>query len=87
MYCNKYIIQLYFEFSINSLRQKAVSKRVKDVLHYLFSLCRSLQHAELSRSVIDPELFSHGAYDKFFVTLATKMPYLTFYDKLRHFLI
>ena len=48
---------------------------------------RPAQLVELSRSEFDPELFSHGAYDKFFVTVATKVPYLTFCDKMRHFLI
>ena len=35
----------------------------------------------------DPELFSHSAYVKFVVTFATKVPYLTFCDKMRQFLI
>ena len=39
------------------------------------------QLAEHSRSEFDPELFSHSAYNKFFVTFATKVPYLTFCDK------
>ena len=50
-------------------------------------LCTLLQLGELSRSVFDPELFSHSAYDKFFVTFATKVPYLTFSDKIRQILI
>ena len=45
------------------------------------------QLAELSRSEFDPELFSHSAYNKFFVTFATKVPYLTFYNKMRQLLI
>ena len=42
---------------------------------------RPAQLAELSRSEVDQELFSHGAYVKFFVTFATKVLYLTFCDK------
>ena len=48
---------------------------------------RPSQLAELSRSEFDPKLFSHRAYDKFFVTFATKLPYLTFCDKMRLLLI
>ena len=48
---------------------------------------RLSQLAELSHSEIDQELFSHSAYVKFFVTFATKVPYLTFWDKMRQFLI
>ena len=47
---------------------------------------QALQLAELSRSEIDPELFSHSAYNKFFVTFAKKVPYLTFCDKIDIFL-
>ena len=43
---------------------------------------RPAQLAELPRSVFDPELFPHSAYVKFFVTFATKVPYLTFSDKM-----
>ena len=44
---------------------------------------RPAQLAELPRSEIDPELFiHHSAYLKFFVTFATKVPYLTFCDKI-----
>ena len=48
---------------------------------------RPAQLAELCRSEFDPELFSHSAYDKFFVTVATIVPYLTFCDKMRKFSI
>ena len=48
---------------------------------------RPTQLAELPRSKFDPELFSHSAYDKFFVTFTTKVSYLTFCDKMRQFLI
>ena len=44
---------------------------------------RPSQLAELSRS----ELFSHSAHVNFFVTFATKVPYLTFSDKMRQFLM
>ena len=40
-----------------------------------------------SSRVFDPELFSHSPYVKLFVTLATKVPYLTFCDKMRQFFI
>ena len=43
---------------------------------------RPAQLAELPRSKFDPELFPHSAYVKIFVTFATKMPYLTFCDKM-----
>ena len=48
---------------------------------------RPSQLAELSRSECDPELFSHISYLKFFVKFATKVPYLTFCDKMRPLLI
>ena len=51
---------------------------------------RLAQLSKLSRSEFpdpDPELFSHGAYDKFFVTFPAKVPYLAFCDKMRQFLI
>ena len=48
---------------------------------------RPSQLGELSRSEFDPELFSHSMYVKFFVTFATKVPYLTFCDKMRQFLM
>ena len=43
---------------------------------------RPAQLAELPRSKFDPELFPHIAYVDFFVTFATKVPYLTFCDKI-----
>ena len=48
---------------------------------------RPAQLAELARSEFDPELFSRSAYVNFFVTFATKVPYLIFCDKIRHFFI
>ena len=48
---------------------------------------RPAQHAELSRSEFDPELFFCSMYVKFFVTFETKVPYLTFCDKKGQFLI
>ena len=48
---------------------------------------RPAQLAELSRSEFDPELFSRSMYVKFFVTFETKVPYLTFCDKMRQFFI
>ena len=41
-------------------------------------ISRPAQLAELLRSEFDPELFSHA---QFFVTFATKVPYLTLCDK------
>ena len=59
-------------------------RKVKIELHsHKFSyMCRPAQLAELSRSKFDPELFSHSAYDKFFVTFATKVSYLTFCNEM-----
>ena len=48
---------------------------------------RPSQLAQLSRSEFEPELFSHSACIKFFVTFAKKVPFLTFCDKVRQFLI
>ena len=48
---------------------------------------RPAKLVELSRREFDPELFSHCAYVKFFVTFATKVAYLTFCDKMRQFFI
>ena len=42
---------------------------------------RPAQLAELPRSKFDPELFPYSVYVKFVVTLATKVPYLTFCKK------
>ena len=53
----------------------------------IFTQIRPAQLAELPRSEFDPELFPHSAYVKFFVTFATKVPYLTFCDKVRQFLV
>ena len=44
--------------------------------------CRPAQIAELPRSKFDPELFPHSAYVEIFVTFATKVPYLTFCNKM-----
>ena len=43
---------------------------------------RPAQLAELPHSEFGPELFPHSAYVNFFVTFATKKPYLTFWDKM-----
>ena len=48
---------------------------------------RPARIAELPRSKFDPELFPHSAYVEIFVTFATKVPYLTFCDKMIQFLI
>ena len=54
---------------------------------YTFLDGRPTQLLELSRSQFDPEFFSHRAYVKFYVTFVTKVPYLTFCDKMRQFLV
>ena len=59
---------------------------MRNIILQIGEICRSAQLAELPRSEFDPELFPHNAYVKFFVTFATKVPYLTFYDKMRQFL-
>ena len=43
---------------------------------------RPARNAELPRSKFDPELFPHSAYVEIFVTFATKVPYLTFCNKM-----
>ena len=43
---------------------------------------RPVRIAELPRSKFDPELFPHSAYVEIFVTFATKVPYLTFCNKM-----
>ena len=43
---------------------------------------RPARIAELPRSKFDPELFPHSAYVEIFVTFATKVPYLTFCNKM-----
>ena len=48
---------------------------------------RPAQLTELPRSKFDPEILPHSAYVKFFVTVATKVLYLTFCDKMRQSLI
>ena len=48
----------------------------------LMLTARLAQFAELPCSKFDPELFPHSTYVKFFVTFATKVPYLTFCDKM-----
>ena len=62
------------------------SKRGEVGNEYLLTF-RPAQLAELSRSEFDPELFSLNAYDKFFVTFATKVKYKTFFDIMRQFLV
>ena len=56
------------------------------ILVFFYNLCASLsrpaQLAELPRSKFDPKLFPHSVYVKIFVTFATKVPYLTFCDKM-----
>ena len=48
---------------------------------------RPAQLAELPRSEFDSELFSHSEYVKFFATFATKVPFLTFCNKMSQVLI
>ena len=64
-----------------------------DYLYYLenpkkLSLTdRPAQLGELPCSEFDPELYPHSAYVKLFLTFATKVPHLTFCDKMWQFLI
>ena len=46
---------------------------------------RLARPTELPCSKFDPELFSHSAYLKFFVTFMPKVPYQTFCYKMRQF--
>ena len=61
------------------------------IIKYLKYICtnrvsvgenRPAQLAELPHSEFGPELFPNSTYVKFFVTFATKKPYLTFWDKM-----
>ena len=45
-------------------------------------ITRPSQLAELSRNEFEPELLTHSAYAKFFVTFATKVSYLTFGNEM-----
>ena len=45
-------------------------------------ISRPARIVELPRSKFDPELFPHSAYVEIFVTFATKVPYLTFCNKM-----
>ena len=75
-------------FSIPFLLMPLPSHNISDPLRTTSSYHRLSQLAELSHSKYDRELFiSVSAYVKFFVTFATKVPYITFCDKMRQFLI
>ena len=65
---------------LNSINAIEVPRYLGDI--FGISLGRPAQLAELPRSKFDPELFPHSAYVKIFVTFATKVPYLTFCDKM-----
>ena len=51
-------------------------------MDFLACYSRPARIAELPRSKFDPELFPHSAYVEIFVTFATKVPYLTFCNKM-----
>ena len=52
---------------------------------FVFLWIRPAQFEKLPRSEFDPELSPHSPYVKFFATFVTKVPYLTFCDKIRQF--
>ena len=52
------------------------------VLFFFWVVPRPARIAELPRSKFDPELFPHSAYVEIFVTFATKVPNLTFCNKM-----
>ena len=70
-------------------RPKQLPEIVKTALQSLWWAAgnRPARIAELPRSKFDQELFPHSAYVEIFVTFATKVPYLTFCDKMRQFLM
>ena len=60
-----------------------VVHQFKNFITFLRDLLnRPARIAELPRSKFDPELFPHSAYVDIFVTFATKVPYLTFCNKM-----
>ena len=48
----------------------------------MLGIARPARIAELPCSKFDPELFPHSEYVEIFVTFATKVPYLTFCNKM-----
>ena len=52
------------------------------IIDNILTIIRPAQLAELPRSKFDPELFPHSTYVEIFVTFATKVPYLTFCNKM-----
>ena len=74
-------------FAIPFLLVPLPSHNIPDPLRTTSYYQRLSQLAELSHSKFVPQLFPHNACVKFFVAFATKVPYLTFCDKMRRFLI
>ena len=69
----------------NSIHLNAISQSTNwtlDVVQVEGGGSRPARIAELPRSKFDPELFPHSAYVEIFVTFATKVPYLTFCNKM-----
>ena len=64
--------------------QQPFPSRLKLSMGHCKGLSRSrpARIAELPRSNFDPELFPYSAYVEIFVTFATKVPYLTFCNKM-----
>ena len=52
------------------------------IIAMVVMMTRPTRIAELPRSMFDPDLIPHSAYVEIFVTFATKVPYLTFGNKM-----
>ena len=74
---------LYFPLDILNCFPKC--RNIVGVKRTWILLCTPPQLAELSRSEFDQKSFSHSAYDTFFVTFTTTMPYSTFCKKWDNF--
>ena len=70
--CN-YIYKFMFNFICDFMCNQISNVR---------AIIRPAQIAELPRSKFDPELYPDSAYVEIFVTFATKVPYLTFCNKM-----
>ena len=79
----QHIYVSYFWFNIYVCDFK-VNKWTSFIINFfrMILLTRPARIAELPRSKCDPELFPHSAYVEIFVTFATKVPYLTFCNKM-----
>ena len=78
--CNRLSpIVFCFNFFTTGLERRAAKTNFSIIDH---RTTRPAQLAELPHSEFGPELFPHSTYVKFFVTFATKVPFLTFCDKI-----